>query len=134
VPPAAPLIDMSLINDDSQDPRESLRLLKWSVQALADAASSQAPLFPDRSSGPEELASAFDRRLSAVRAQGAEQLTASQSSSLDALAVKLSTMSRDGAEFDAELWSDRALRTSEHWTEVRRLAEAALEAFASTDD
>jgi hypothetical protein len=36
-------------------------------------------------------------------------------------------MSRDGADFDADLWTDTALRTSEHWAEVRRLASAAIE-------
>ena len=125
---------MSLINDESLEPGEPVRQLRWSVQALADAGSSQAPLFPDRMTGPEELASTFDQRLAAVQIEGADPLTALQSSSLDALASKLSTMSRDGVEFDAELWTDRALRTSEHWTEVRRLAEAALDAFAAPDD
>ena len=38
-------------------------------------------------------------------------------------------MSRDGAEFDAELWTDAALTGSVHWAEVRTLAAAALAAF-----
>jgi hypothetical protein len=125
---------MSLINDESLDPEEPLRQLKWSVQALADAGSSQAPLFPDQSTSPEELASVFDQRLAAIRADDAAPLSAAQSSALDALDAKLSTMSRDGVEFDAELWTDGALRTSEHWTEVRRLAGVALEALAAADD
>ena len=46
---------------------------------------------------------------------------------------KLVTMSRDGAEFDAELWTEAALRNSEHWAEVRVLAQSALEALAHTE-
>ena len=38
-------------------------------------------------------------------------------------------MSRDGAEFDADLWTEAALATSEHWADVRRLALSALDAF-----
>jgi hypothetical protein len=39
-------------------------------------------------------------------------------------------MSRDGTELDADLWTDAAVRTSEQWADVRRLANAALDAFA----
>jgi hypothetical protein len=38
-------------------------------------------------------------------------------------------MSRDGSEFDADLWSPAALTSSEQWAVVRRLAHAALQAF-----
>jgi hypothetical protein len=38
-------------------------------------------------------------------------------------------ISREGAEFDLELWTDAALRTSEQWAGVRLLAVAALDAF-----
>jgi hypothetical protein len=38
-------------------------------------------------------------------------------------------MSRDGADFDADLWTDEAIRTSVHWRDVRALAAAALAAF-----
>ena len=43
-------------------------------------------------------------------------------------------MARDGAEFDADMWTDEAVRTSVHWAEVRELAEAVLEQFGSTAD
>ena len=39
------------------------------------------------------------------------------------------SMSRDGAEFDLDLWTDAAVAGSEQWTDVRRLAAAALDAF-----
>jgi hypothetical protein len=38
-------------------------------------------------------------------------------------------MSRDGSEFDVDLWTDAALSTSELWADVRRQALAALDAF-----
>ena len=38
-------------------------------------------------------------------------------------------MARDGAEFDADIWTDEAVRTSEHWADVRTLAAAALDEF-----
>ena len=39
------------------------------------------------------------------------------------------TMSRDGAEFDPNLWTDAALSSSPQWDDIRRLAAAALELF-----
>jgi hypothetical protein len=53
----------------------------------------------------------------------------SQRDALDAISGKLATISKDGAEFDLELWTDAAMRTSEHWADVRRLAAAALDVF-----
>jgi hypothetical protein len=38
-------------------------------------------------------------------------------------------MSRDGAEFDADIWTDEAVRTSADWADVRRLAAAAVDAL-----
>src|SRR4051812_38717589 len=83
MPRGALPMDMSLTDDEAADPGEPLRRLKWSVQALADSGSSQPPLFPDQATGADELASAFDQRLAAVRIEGTDQLTASQSASLD---------------------------------------------------
>ena len=65
---------------------------------------------------------------------GDDHLTDIRRSSLHAIAAKLATMSRDGAEFDAELWTEAAMAASEHWADVRRLAAAALDAFEWTDD
>jgi len=52
-----------------------------------------------------------------------------ESQALDAIDEKLATMSRDGAEFNAELWTDAALKSSPHWQQLRTLATAALDAF-----
>ena len=50
----------------------------------------------------------------------------------DALTIldhKLKTMTRDGEEFDVDLWSEAALTQSAHWEDVRRQAHSALAAF-----
>lgn len=103
--------------------------LRWSLQALADAGSDQQSLFPDRVASADDLAFDFDHWSSVIRGTYADALTAAQSSALDAIAGKLATMSRDGAEFDVELWSDAAMRSNEHWIEVRQLATSGLDAF-----
>jgi hypothetical protein len=103
--------------------------LRWSLQGLAIAGSEQRPLFPEYMPGADDLAFDFDRRASVVRSRYEADLSRSQSDSLAAIEEKLATMSRDGAEFDVELWTEAALSSSEHWADVRRLACAALEAF-----
>ena len=75
---------------------------------------------------------AFDQRALAIRDSYDGRLSSTQLESLTALEKKLSTMSRDGAEFDADIWTDEAVRTSEDWAEVRRLAAVAVEAFTES--
>ena len=65
----------------------------------------------------------------AVRDDGASELSRAQADALDALGDRLAIVSRDGAEFDADMWTDEAARTSVHWRELRALAKAALDAF-----
>jgi hypothetical protein len=103
--------------------------LKWSLQGLAGAGSQQPGLFPEYVPNADDLAFEFDHTASLVRARYEPELSASQSESLTAIERKLATLSRDGAEFDIELWTDAAVRSSSHWADVRRLAAAALEAF-----
>jgi hypothetical protein len=112
--------------DDSPDP---LRELMHVIRQLADAGSGQPALFPDENVSTGELVRAFDQRALAVRDSYDDRLSSSQLESLTALEKKLSTMSRDGAEFDADIWTDEAVRTSVDWAEVRTLAAAALEEF-----
>jgi hypothetical protein len=64
-----------------------------------------------------------------VRAHYDEELRAGQREALAALERKLTRMSRDGEDFDLDLWTDAARRTSDHWKDVRGLAAAALDAF-----
>ena len=117
-----------MIDDDTRRPWH-FRQLKWSLQALAEAGSVQPALFPERAPGPDDLAFAFDHWAAVVRDLYLPELSPAQSQALSAIAAKLGTMSRDGAEFDVEVWTDAALETSEHWADVRQLARSALEAF-----
>jgi hypothetical protein len=112
--------------DDSEDP---LRELTRAIRRLAAAGSGQPALFPDENLSPADLVRDFDHRALSVRESPDGQLSPSQLSSLTLLEQKLSTMARDGAEFDADIWTDEAVRTSEHWIAVRALAAAALEEF-----
>ena len=110
-------------------PDEHFRHLRWSLQALASAGSDQRRLFPDDVPTPAALASDFDHWASVVAANHEADVSEPQRDALAAIERKLATLSRDGAEFDADLWTEAALRTSEHWADIRRLADAALEAF-----
>ena len=103
--------------------------LKWSLQALAQAGSPQPSLFPEQAPGPDDLAFGFDHWSSLVRDAYPGDLSAAQVTALDAICKRLATMSRDGSEFDVDLWTDAALSTSELWADVRRQALAALDAF-----
>ena len=100
------------------------------IRRLASAGSGQPALFPDQNVGAIELVREFDQRASAVREADNSQLSASQIEALDLLGQKLSTMLRDGAEFDADIWTDEAVRSSADWAQVRTLATAALDAFS----
>jgi hypothetical protein len=110
--------------DDSQDPFRELILV---IRRLASAGSGQPALFPDVNVSATDLVRDFDQRLSVVREDSEDQLSSRQVESLNLLGQKLSTMSRDGAEFDADIWTDEAVRSSPDWAEVRTLAEAALD-------
>ena len=115
--------------EDSPDP---LRELVHVIRQLAAAGSGQPALFADEPVTASELMRAFDQRALAVRDSYDDRLSPSQIESLTALERKLSTMSRDGVEFDADMWTDEALRTSEHWAEVRGLAATAVDAFSES--
>jgi hypothetical protein len=110
-----------------------LRQLRRSLRSLA-ADAAQGALFPDWAITPDELAFDFDHWASVVRSNHGEELSGPQAAALEAIERKLATMSRDGAEFDLEIWTASALRSSEHWADVRQLAASALEAFEWQDE
>jgi len=118
-----------MLEKDSEDP---VRELMHVIRRLAAAGSGQPTLFPDENVSAGELVRAFDQRALAVRDSYDDRLAPLQLESLIALEKKLSTMSRDDAEFDADIWTDEAVRTSEDWAEVRRLAAVAVEAFTES--
>jgi hypothetical protein len=113
-----------LEKEDQQDP---LRELMRVIRRLASAGSGQRALFPDQNVSAIELVRDFDQRVSVLREDDDGQLSPSQIESLTLLEEKLSTMARDGVEFDADMWTEEAVRTSEDWAEVRTLAAAALD-------
>jgi hypothetical protein len=103
--------------------------LTETLRALASEPSNQLALFPDSVSKADELAARFDDSLRTVAEDYASELSRSQAELLERLKDQFATMSRDGAEFDADLWTDEAIGASVHWREVRALAAAALAAF-----
>ena len=117
------------MTDDQLQRTWHFKQLKWSLQALAQAGAAQPTLFPEEPPKPGDLAFGFDHWAGVVRDLYGTELTELQAAALDGIAGKLETMSRDGAEFDVELWTDAALATSELWAEVRQLALSALDAF-----
>lgn len=106
-----------------------LRQLTETLRALASEPSDQLALFQDSVTRAGDLAGRFDDSFRALAEDYASELSRSQAEVLNRLKDQFATMSRDGAEFDADLWTDEAIRTSMHWREVRALAGAALAAF-----
>ena len=91
-------------------------------------------LFPDFVATADELALELDHWATLVLETYRQDLTDPQVESLKALHHKLATMSRDGAEFDADLWTEAAMGSSAHWQEVRALAVAVRDAFGWSAD
>ena len=117
------------IPDEHTERARDFHQLRRSLRSLAAAGSDQRTLFPDDVIAPDQLALDFGHSALVVRGHYESDLSEEQADALATLDQKLVTMSRDGAEFDADLWTDAALRTSEHWGYVRTLALSALEAF-----
>jgi hypothetical protein len=105
------------------------RELRWILRGLATVGSDQQALFPDHVEKPDKLALEFDRCVSLIRGEYGPDLSVAQAGVLTAIEEKLATIARDSTAFDTDLWTDEALRASEHWADVRRLACSALEAF-----
>lgn len=121
------------MREDNVERASDLNQLRRSLRRLAAAGSDQPTLFPDDAIPADQLALEFGRCARVVRDNGQSDLSQEQADALTDLEQKLVTMSRDGAEFDAELWTEAALRNSEHWAEVRTLAQCALEAFGQPE-
>ena len=115
-----------LVEDESTERAAAFKQLESSLRALAMSASDQLTLFPEDVVSADELALRFDHAWSAVRAAYEHELSPSQVAALDVIERELDAMSRDGAAFDLELWTESALRSSEQWTGIRQLALDAL--------
>jgi hypothetical protein len=118
-----------LVEDERTERAAAFKQLESSLRALAMSASDQLTLFPEDVVTADELALRFDHAWSAVRATYGHELSASQIAALDSVERELDAMSRDGAAFDLDLWTESALRSSEQWAAVRRLAVDALATF-----
>jgi hypothetical protein len=119
------------MTDDQLQRAWHFKQLKWSLQGLARAGAPQPTLFPEESN-PDDLAFAFDHWAGLVQDAYGAELSKPQVAALEAICSKLGTMSRDGTEFEVELWTEVALATTGHWADVRGLASSALEAFGWT--
>jgi hypothetical protein len=118
---------MAMKDEDEKD--SQFRNLKWALQALAVSPSQQLALFPDHVVKADELALDFENSASVVKGTYEPELTAQQREAMAAIDRRLAALSRFGAEYDPEIWTDAALSSDDRWAEVRRLAGAALEAF-----
>src|SRR5262245_39425797 len=92
--------------DDTAQRSWHFKRLRWSLQSLAEAGSGQPALFPEHMMNAGDLALDFDHWSSFVRGSYEKELSAAEIDALTAIDRKLSTMSRDGAEFDLDLWTD----------------------------
>jgi hypothetical protein len=115
--------------DDGVHGSGSLTRLRRSLEALSNIGPDQPVLFPEFQARPAALSLEFNQSAAVMQEDYAEALSDRQRDALAALDRKLLTISRDGAEFDADLWTDEALADSAHWSDVRQLAKAALSAF-----
>lgn len=103
--------------------------MRWALQALAIPAQNQVRLFPDWVEKADELALDLDHWVLVVCGNYAEDLSQEQLVRLADVNKRLNAMSRLGAEFEEELWTEEALSSSPHWAHVRQLAADALAAF-----
>lgn len=122
------------MSEDNPQRSWHYKQFRRSLQDLANAGSEQLALFPDHAAKPDELAWAIEHWATIIRRTYESDLSETQAGAMEAVEKKLKTMSHDGAEFGADLWTETALRSSEHWIEVRALAAATLDAFGWPSD
>ncbi len=125
---------MEAVPDESADRSAHFGQLKRSLRRLISTGTNQPTLFPEEPVSAGQLATEFDQSTVLVRGTYGNQLSGEQLETLAALERQLATMSQDVAEFDVELWTESALRSSEAWSDVRRLAALTLEAFEEGSD
>jgi hypothetical protein len=105
----------------------ALDQFKWSLQALALPADSQPGLFPPFVVVADELALDFEQSHGVISAQLRDSWSHSQREAVSALDKALLDMSGpDKPQF----WTDEGCLHHPRWEEIRRLACAALSAFA----
>lgn len=105
---------------------ESLQLLQWALQALAQPAEVQMTLFPDFVSKADELAVDFHHWLLYAEEEHLADFTANQKGALLRIDEFLNVM---GGARNAKHWTDDALHHDPMWKEVRGMAKEALDEF-----
>ena len=103
-----------------------LERLRWTLQALAQPAEIQLTLFPSFVCVPDELALEFEQHYCNGPPSDRALWSASQLAALHKLDALLESMS--GHEH-AGYWTLSALRDSDLWVRVRRLAMDSLVEF-----
>ena len=102
---------------------------RWSLQALACKREDQIALFPDFVDKPYELVCDYDNWSQVARSSFAGLFSDDQLRALQAIDVRIETMSRGGTDFDEALWNEDALGTRSEWEELRSLSKSALALF-----
>jgi hypothetical protein len=111
------------------DRAQALQELCWSIQALALPAADQLALYPDFTCKADELALDFDTWQAVVQGNFGDSLSESQRVGLDTINDRFISLSRNGANYYPDFWTESALFNDANWVEVRRLAHAALDSF-----
>lgn len=117
------------MNADAPERESHFQQLRRSLEALVASASVQRSLFPEWAVTADELALDFDHWVDVIQSNYEDELEDEQRRSLQAIVDGFASMSRDGAELEADVWSEVAVRSSEAWVSVRHLAGEALRAF-----
>jgi hypothetical protein len=122
------------MDDESSARTRRLRELRASLRALSETGSAQPALFPYPATAGDDLMLEFEIVVAAIRENDLGHLPPDCLAAVEAIERQLKTIYRDDVDFDADVWTDGAMRESPLWAEVRRLAEAALEALDRPGD
>ena len=127
-------MSQALGEDDWYDWEDEMRQgarnqFRWSLQALACEHDDQVTLFPDFVDKPYELVSDFCHWSRVARSTFAGLFSDDQLRVLQAIDVRIETMSRGGIDFDEKLWNVDSLGKRCEWEELRSLSKAALACF-----
>jgi len=100
--------------------------LRQKLIALGILANRPERLDTGDNSPADELAFGFDHWCLCVLSEYPGELTNRQRALLNALDAYFDEMCREGNE---QLWAEEAIRNSDEWSDIRRLAGMALESF-----
>jgi hypothetical protein len=100
---------------------------KHALQHLAAPAEVQIALLPDFVCVTDELSLDFDHWRSTFIGNYGSELTPGQAALFEAIDEKFARLSRRGAAFREEFWTNDALRESPEWENFRQLAIKLLD-------